>query len=385
MIVYIAHSEAWNHDVKQIQYGFGYEGHYAFITVPFIRIFFTGGHAAVSIFFVISGYVLSVRPLALMAKRSAVFRRAIRLSIPFISVTVSFFILWHLLGIELEWPKAQANIMLELINWWNEFTAFAYPFRTPTDAWFSYDFPLWTIPIEFQGSMLTFITLLALSRVRKSARLWIVEIMALYILHCGGWQMFCFLHGLILADLDYHPSRTISYLTLFAGLYLASQPTGEKNIILSKGTPGWGLLSSLIPPVYAKVDYWRFWIAISAPLIVGSITHIAPIRTLLSSRVLQYFGKISFALYLVHIPVANTIGDTVFRVCGYVRPLTASSKWDNLFPIPMTGPLGLELQFLVAQMMIFPVTLYISELATKVFDEPSIELGRRAYRSIIEW
>ncbi|CDF81327.1 Putative uncharacterized protein, partial [Taphrina deformans PYCC 5710] len=216
-IVYVAHSEAWNHDADEIQYGFGYRDHYAAITLPFVRVFITGGHAAVAVFFVISGFVLSRRPLTLIRARSedlypvlasAVFRRGVRLYLPFVAVTVSFFTAWHVFGLSLEWPRPQPTFVGECVAWWNEFSLFVNPFRDPVDTWFTYDFPLWTIPVEFQGSILVYVLLLALSRVTRRARVVACCGLALYFLHIGLWQMFCFLCGLLLADLDVHGSDT---------------------------------------------------------------------------------------------------------------------------------------------------------------------------------
>ena len=43
---------------------YGYENKYYFAAMPLIRTFFTGGHFAVAVFFFISGYVLSAKPLS---------------------------------------------------------------------------------------------------------------------------------------------------------------------------------------------------------------------------------------------------------------------------------------------------------------------------------
>lgn len=411
-IVYVAHSEAWNHDVDQIQAGYGYRGSYLLITLPFFRVFFTGGHAAVAVFFVISGYVLSRRPLSLIHKKSddvypalasAVFRRPIRLYFPFISVTLLFLTSWHLFGIELEWPRPQPTFLLELANWWSEFSQFVYPFKTPSDTWFSYDFPLWTIPIEFQGSMLVFIALLAFSRVTIRARAVFIVSMAAYFHLIGGWQMFCFLVGVILAEIDLlHAasqivwpsqkvfqiiranSRIVFICVFLIGMYLAGQPSLKTSDVAAE-SPGWRTLVWLIPTVYMENQWWRFWHSLAAPLLVLSISHISFLRGLLETRFPQYLGRISFALYLIHIPVAITLGDKVFRMTGYVRPLTRSSGWDGWVTIPNVGPIGLETSFLVPQLIILPVTLYLSEVATKLFDAPSIALGRLLYEKVIDW
>lgn len=411
-IVYIAHSEAWKHDNDVIQLGFGYVAadsmpNYALITLPFFRIFFTGGAAAVAVFFVISGFVLSRHPLVLIHKKSeeiypvlssAVFRRAIRLYFPFIGVTFTWFTMWHLFGLQLEWPKAQATYLGEIQTWWAEFVVYVNPFQKPGFKWFTYDFPLWTIPVEYQGSILVFTTLLSFARLSIKARLSLTSVMAVYFLYIGIWQSFCFLSGLIIAEADLILSQRIYqlptaiarnqqkvlWLVFIVATYLASQPSlGDQGVPAS--TPGWRTLTSLIPKTYVDEQWWRFWHAIAAPLIILSTTQTPLLRRLLELRFLQYLGRISFALYLIHIPVQVSFGDVIFRMTGFSRASTQPSGFDNWFPLPDVGPLGFEVNFLLPQMIILPVTLYISELVTKIFDEPSVWIGRLAYDSVVEW
>ena len=91
----ISHHVLWAHkglSTDFIESGFGYQDKHLFSTYPFIRNFFGGGHYAVSTFFVISGYVLSTKPLSFIHAgeqaqladnlASALFRRWLRLYIP---------------------------------------------------------------------------------------------------------------------------------------------------------------------------------------------------------------------------------------------------------------------------------------------------------------
>ena len=94
-LVYWQHHVAWAHDGfagKAFERSFGTDGNFYFCSLPFVRLAFTGGHLAVSTFFVISGYVLTAKPLALIQAgdharlsenlASALFRRWLRLFIP---------------------------------------------------------------------------------------------------------------------------------------------------------------------------------------------------------------------------------------------------------------------------------------------------------------
>ncbi|KAF5707647.1 acyltransferase [Fusarium mundagurra] len=65
LLVYIHHHVLWAHDsdYSTIERSFGYKQRYHFITLPLIRIIFNGGHFGTAIFFVLSGYVLSIKSL----------------------------------------------------------------------------------------------------------------------------------------------------------------------------------------------------------------------------------------------------------------------------------------------------------------------------------
>ncbi|KAI7528417.1 hypothetical protein KC317_g20661, partial [Hortaea werneckii] len=67
-MVYMAHWVSyWYECTTGICYGWGYQdSNRLFATLPFVRVFFTGGNPAVAIFFVLSGYVLSLSPLRML-------------------------------------------------------------------------------------------------------------------------------------------------------------------------------------------------------------------------------------------------------------------------------------------------------------------------------
>jgi hypothetical protein len=80
-----------------------------------------------------------------------------------------------------------------------------YPFReADLEKLFSPDYNghLWTIPVEFFGSIVVFITVLGLSGARTKVRLGIVAGLAVWALQWGRWDIFLFLGGVFLAGIN---------------------------------------------------------------------------------------------------------------------------------------------------------------------------------------
>jgi hypothetical protein len=85
---------------------------------------------------------------------------------------------------------------------------------------------------------------------------------------------------------------------------------------------------------------------------------------------------------LVHGPIIWGISDRLYSAAGWRYDADHEKglgAWVNAFPISKAGPMGLELAFLVPQLIILPITLWAAEIATKVFDEPSVRLGHWLY------
>jgi peptidoglycan/LPS O-acetylase OafA/YrhL len=138
-------------------WGFGHEGKGYIVQLPFIRVLFSGGNAAVAIFFVLSGYVLSISPLQKLHNghlkkfytglASAVIRRPFRLYIPVIGVSLAFVVCMHLpfgLAPIVGWPEPQSDIFAELNVWLPETLRVLNPFQLLgiTKPWYIYDPPV---------------------------------------------------------------------------------------------------------------------------------------------------------------------------------------------------------------------------------------------------
>lgn len=412
-LVYWHHHQLWAREAMNVEgvsfeNGFGYDGRYFFACLPGVRTFFTGGHFAVTIFFVISGYVLSVKSISLIHSgdynklsevlASAFFRRWPRLHIPLIATTFLYMTSWHAFGI---WaiPDPKSNYRDELWNWYSELKQFTFVFRAGGEPWFTYNFHSWSIPVEFRGSIVIYTTLLAFSRCTQSVRLWgYVGLIYYFMYITDGWFCALFVSGMLLCELDLlaisgnlprfltkmERFKTIIYYALFIiSIYLGGTPSHSFDITVLKNSPGWYYLSYLKPQ--AVFDFKWFFLFWAATFMVACIPRIPWLKAFFETRFCQYLGRISFSLYLVHGPVIWTLGDRLYAATGWGRETNAIGLqgWINRFPLPKTGPRGLEFGYLAPQVILLPVTLWLAEVVTKMFDEPSNRFCQWLYKKAI--
>ena len=128
--------------------------------------------------------------------------------------------------------------------------------------------------------------------------------------------------------------------------------------------------------------FYLFWAAI---FITVSVPHLPWLQRFFEARFLQYLGKVSYGLYLVHGPVLWSIGDRVYAAVGWPREEHAvtAAGWVNAFPLPRFGPLGLEFNFVVAQFLLFPITLWLAKVVTTCIDEPSVRFSQWTYKQVV--
>ncbi|KAK3322729.1 acyltransferase family-domain-containing protein [Apodospora peruviana] len=408
-LVYWHHHILWAHKglaADFIESGFGYLDKHLFSTYPFIRIFFGGGHYAVSTFYVISGYVLSTKPLTLIhtgeqAKLadnlgSALFRRWLRLFIPLICTTFLYMTSWHVFGIWTEPSKAEPSYGAEIVSWYKEMKAFSFVFNQGDKPWFSYNFHLWSIPLEFKGSIVIYTSLLALARCSRNARLWCQVGLIYYFLYIvDGWYCALFVAGMLLGDLDLlaakddlpaflarlEPFSTVIYYHLLViSLYLGGVPVRTQDINDLATNNGWYYLSFFKPQ--AVYDYKWFYLFWAAVLLVASIPRISWLKRFFETGFCQYLGRISFSLYLVHGPILWTLGDRLYAAVGWAteEQMKHIPGWVNKLPLSKAGPFCLEVGFLLPNIILLPVTLYCAEMVTRAFDEPSVRFPQWLYK-----
>jgi peptidoglycan/LPS O-acetylase OafA/YrhL len=294
---------------------------------PFMLIF--AGNYSVCVFFALSGYVLAssfnrttLSAVALTAKR------ALRLGIPILAVTL---FAWALAASGLIF---NAEVQPITQSWW-------MGMQTPPAAGIAtalrdglygallglpdgtaYDSSLWTMSIEFAGSLLLIAVFVAMRPFRRrdgSNSLLVAVFLALGIL--GGFlylSLFAFGAAIRLSKLrdrlgGQRGLGWIMAVLLVLGVFLGTLSYAETRGLwmdwLVAHAPvttatGWQAQDG---PFRGIADE-NFWHAIGALLTLIVADNWRPLRAMLNRRTPQFLGRISFPLYLVHVPVLLSLG-----------------------------------------------------------------------------
>ncbi len=259
---------------------------------PALR-FFVDGHLAVFVFFVLSGFALTTKfvqnPEAHSVMR-AVVARYFRLAPPiFLTSTIAYLLVaFHLMF------NLDAAAVTHSENWLGTFYRFepsvagllSFSFYTvffDYNLATSYNSNLWTMPLEFQGSMIA-LAIAAVSQgplPKRFVTLLIVCAAALLLLKSPA--LACFVFGYLLAECYHSPLKSNRLTRIFA-LALLPIVVGVRtafsyeqlNDSIYTLLAAAAVFSSVFGPAYEKM---------------------------LSSKVSLFLGKISFPLYLIQIPL----------------------------------------------------------------------------------
>jgi peptidoglycan/LPS O-acetylase OafA/YrhL len=334
-LVFVRHfSLPWQ---PHLDYGYGErEGEYdGLLRLPFVRLVYAG--PLVPMFFVVSGYVLSLKPVKLIRSQSwdtllralskTIFHRGIRLFLPTIISTFCVMVAVRLGLFNFDYasipgrkpvhPEFLDSFWAQLIDW-SKFVVFDL---TNPFTWHSpraeYGPHLWTIPLTFRGSMVVALALAGLARTRQLCRLVLLGMMVMYCLLRTRWELSTFLGGIILCELE---------LTRHGDLGLDATPATRrfKSVRLSQGL--WVSCALLTLYVGSFPRYndgigvagyrwfclvtpnYRYWDAVAGFGIVILLAKAQTLQRILTTAPIQYLGKVSFSMYIVHEPLLHVIG-----------------------------------------------------------------------------
>ncbi|KAF6807362.1 hard surface induced protein [Colletotrichum sojae] len=375
------------------------------LQLPFLRVIYCG-RPMVHIFFVISGFVLSLKALKQARKHdydglhrtlsSSVFRRGFRLFLPIIASTfmIMIFIRMGVTG------KAQPTLWAQLVDWKNAVWQITFSWKWDITQLLPYDVHLWTIPIEFSHSLLLFIVLTGVSRMKTYLRLATVFALMIYSLKCGHWAAFEFLGGMGIAEIgliqdarreraaaDVHDKEasdmeasvtsgsassnsaaTLLFKAFLVGnlvfaLFVAGWPNQHADI-----TPGLsGLWHNTMEPFFTMGgDLVSFpWYALGSIQIVFALQQIKTLQNLFVTPLAQYLADLSFALYLVHGPVLDVFSHRWMPVI-----------WAVVGGPETAGMFGRLFAWFFGILALGVPVIWGSDLFWRAIDVKSVELAR---------
>jgi len=323
-------------------------------TTP-LNIFYNGDFA-VSLFFVLSGYVLSYKYVLLNDPRIIIgyaVKRYFRL-MPLIGSSVIFIVLCIKMDLI---NTAPLNGYTQVGDWLLGFFKTDATFLQLLENIFygilffgdnTYNPVVWSMQVEFLGSMLLFAFILLNHKVKWKWILFIAAlILAVYYKH---YYYMAFLMGYGLCYLN----ETNKIKPLPRGLKLLVLLLA---IILSSFPASWLYWKSSM----YRVIYFDFSDVVSIYHIAGStlfllltLKHL-PAEKFLSLKPIRFLGKISFPLYLFHIILLILIANPIFVMC---------------YP-----HLGYFFSFLVCVIVSLPVLFGVSYLANRLIDQPALRFA----------
>lgn len=328
------------------------------------------GIFAVCIFFVLSGYVLT-HAFFVTGRTEVLTQRAlaryVRLGVP---AAASILFVFTLLGADLYFVKQCAPLtgadQLVPFDRFFEFRLTVQRFLRESLflTWFAFrrnerltNPVLWTMPIEFLGSMLCFAAAALLHRARGRAVL--LSVVALLVLRFAGPYSvyFCdLLVGVALASRDVPSRRRKGWWVsgvLLLGLYLGGFHRGSSSYA-SVSITGRRILG----------PWWNEPLVqgAAAVLVVWAVLRSPAVHAILASRVPQFLGRISFSFYLLHLPLIYSLGMGLML-------------WS-------WGRLPYNVATAAIFVVLATVTLSLAALMDRFVDKPAIRLGRSLARAL---
>lgn len=311
----------------------------ALFNSPFTFIF--KGTSAVMLFFIISGYVLSLtfarNGITVDKIQSSACKRYLRLGIP---VAVSVIICAILMSVHAFRAK-EYGITLPLSS---AYTGDLNLMEVIKQALYgsmlfgqgSFNYVLWTISIEFYGSMLVFALWALFGKNQNILRL-VCVLISWFTIASGTpfvWGLGLFPIGVLLSTFKFNPSHSAynkasCFVMLAAGFYLLGfNPQSYSYEAISS-------LYSSMPDIDIS---WGFFIPIvGAILTITSVIAFPRNLSLLRSVVPQLLGRISFSLYLLHSMILTIISTHMVKAFGVgVYAFASSLVLTMLITIPLS-------------------------------------------------
>ncbi|KAM7193324.1 Acyltransferase family domain containing protein [Rhypophila sp. PSN 637] len=430
--VFAYHYTDYNHKFFLPIYGYNTEQNVAsssFMQLPYVRLLYSGT-PMVHVFFVISGFALSLRPLgylypqdgtgngdaitaagqakaqALLA--SSAFRRPVRLFIPPLGATAVAAFVVFVFGWMPTFMKPEETLWAQISDWAIDAVyRVMWPWNWDEGSPHSrYNPHLWTIPMEFVHSMFLFLVLLVLSRLRgPGTRLLVLGALMAYTLLIGRWAAFEFLGGAFLAELHLgtHSEATnlamrlpgildgalktkksslrtlkkaLQIMVLLVAGYILSWPPRKVDM-----TSTFNWIQELAPRSYGGGEKGKnFWLAVAAFGTVWAAGRIQFVKNwVLISSFAQYAGKISFCFYIFQHLILNLM--QAHLLGREHKPATETREeeigWGVRGVFGISSTLQRTVTWWVGLLIMGMALVCLADFGTRFLDAPAVRLAKR--------
>lgn len=273
------------------------------------------GNFWVCIFCIVSGFVLSLK---IMNKRNrgsiseSILKRYPRLVLPmfFISFLVYFMLKMGLFS-NLEaasYTKSEwlSGYYLETVSIKKVITCSLYSVWFEGDSTFSTAF--WMMTPLFMGSFLTY--LIGVVTWNANRYIYIVYAMIAIFTLKKNSLLFCFVVGSLLAYIYYNSKKmmenhVLGILLLILGIYFGGYPSNASPLDY------YSILAGKLPE---NINAGQFYHMIGASLFIYGIFCLKLGKMILENKIFLRLGKISFAIYLLHIPILFSVTTKIFLI-----------------------------------------------------------------------
>lgn len=318
--------------------------------------FFYAGSAAVYIFFVLSGFVLSYAILKNSKDinrkiASMTIKRYPRLAIP------------ALVSCLLIWAAFHLNIDTSTTTYWisrmgnTNGSIFYVIYDTLINAFIfgrsEYNWVLWTMMSELLGSIVIFALLYIKTNFKNL--IFFLSSMVFLIGSFGlstqlGFGVFCFLFGMFMFLYGFKINNYLAIPMLILGLYFAGAHNESSSYFIFNKFLG---------------DYTHSLLSVaSGPLVVYSILMNNILSNSLDKKSIVYLGKLSFSLYLLHMLMIYIVGMPIFN---YMNSSNFNYMNSAIF----------------ASIAVIITSLISSILYSRYIDDLSINVGKKIEKLVI--
>lgn len=381
------------------------------IQLPPIRLLFAA-HAMVPLFLVISGYAISINLLRargsgnaddfLRRMSSTVTRRVLRIYLPvFCIAVISQFLFfcnifqWKF-GDEVTWGRRPWTA-----PWFHITFIFRYMLDNMNILTFQYNDgfngQLWTMALEFRGSCIVYLLILGLAFWRPGLRRLALLVLMAYWFYFGLWDVVGFLAGLYLAE-GQIMSESLGMESALAGLPSFVRPMfGANKARVAMFATVWTYVcfimgfwlvclsdDGFLPPGYQFLEVFassrwdnnwgvinKTWKTVGSALVIYAIGKSPYLQRPLNTAPVQFLGKVSFSLYLVHQTVYHLVRNPVRDALWYVMTGEQYTWGASERPVPYA------ITWIGGYIILAPLNLYVANLYTRFIDDRCVDLARR--------